>query len=408
MAGIPQPKAGAVTKAHGGILFIDEIGELHPVQMNKLLKVLEDRRVFLESAYYSSEDPNIPPHIHDVFEHGLPADFRLIGATTRSPEEIPPAIRSRCVEIFFRALRPDEVERIAREAGERIGIPLDEEAARLVGRYATNGREAVNMVQMATGLALSEGRRTTSREDVEWVLQQSHLNPRPERRVSSQPQVGVVNALGVYGPNQGILLEVEAVATRARRYPGRLEVTGLVVEEEMGRPGHVVRRRSMALSAVDNVLTVLGRLGRVDPRAFDVHVNFPGGLPVDGPSAGVSIAVAVYSAMTGQPVDCRVAMTGEVSILGNVRPVGGVTAKLDAARAAGAETVLIPRENWQESYRHLPIRVLAIDHLRQALELSLLPVHASSRDGRRVALGAPVGASRASASPPSLDGGIPG
>ncbi|HEY8417320.1 MAG TPA: ATP-binding protein, partial [Limnochordales bacterium] len=55
-AGIPQPKPGAVTKAHGGILFIDEIGELHPIQMNKLLKVLEDRRVFLESAYYSSED----------------------------------------------------------------------------------------------------------------------------------------------------------------------------------------------------------------------------------------------------------------------------------------------------------------------------------------------------------------
>ena len=63
MAGIPQPKPGAVTKAHGGILFIDEIGELHPVQMNKLLKVLEDRKVFLESAYYSSEDPNIPSRI---------------------------------------------------------------------------------------------------------------------------------------------------------------------------------------------------------------------------------------------------------------------------------------------------------------------------------------------------------
>lgn len=61
VAGIPQPKPGAVTKAHGGILFIDEIGELHPIQMNKLLKVLEDRRVLLESAYYSSEDPNIPP-----------------------------------------------------------------------------------------------------------------------------------------------------------------------------------------------------------------------------------------------------------------------------------------------------------------------------------------------------------
>ena len=70
LAGIPQPKPGAVTKAHGGILFIDEIGELHPIQINKLLKVLEDRKVFLESAYYNAEDNNVPRHIHDIFRTG--------------------------------------------------------------------------------------------------------------------------------------------------------------------------------------------------------------------------------------------------------------------------------------------------------------------------------------------------
>lgn len=100
-AGIPQPKPGAVTKAHGGMLFIDEIGELHSIQLNKMLKVLEDRKVFLESAYYNEENMNIPRHIHDIFQNGLPADFRLIGATTRTPDEIPPAIRSRCLEVFF-------------------------------------------------------------------------------------------------------------------------------------------------------------------------------------------------------------------------------------------------------------------------------------------------------------------
>jgi Lon-like ATP-dependent protease len=84
MAGIPQPKPGAVTKAHGGILFIDEIGELHPVQMNKLLKVLEDRKVFLESAYYSSEDTNTPSHIHDIFQNGLP-DWGDDAAAGRNP-----------------------------------------------------------------------------------------------------------------------------------------------------------------------------------------------------------------------------------------------------------------------------------------------------------------------------------
>jgi Lon-like ATP-dependent protease len=120
MAGIPQPKAVAVTKAHGGMLFIDEIGELHPVQMNKLLKVLEDRKVFLESAYYSSEDNNVPVHIHDIFENGLPADFRLVGATTRLPQDIPPAIRSRCLEVFFRPLTPDEILVIAANAVKNI------------------------------------------------------------------------------------------------------------------------------------------------------------------------------------------------------------------------------------------------------------------------------------------------
>lgn len=113
-----------MTKAHGGILFIDEIGELHPVQMNKLLKVLEDRKVFLDSAYYSSEDANIPSHIHEIFQNGLPADFRLVGATTRLASELPAALRSRCLEIYFRNLTPDEVGLIAENAARKINYSL--------------------------------------------------------------------------------------------------------------------------------------------------------------------------------------------------------------------------------------------------------------------------------------------
>lgn len=73
--GVPQPKPGAVTRAHCGVLFLDEIGELHPMQMNKLLKVLEDRRVYFDSAYYSPDNSAIPPHIHDIFQNGLPGRF---------------------------------------------------------------------------------------------------------------------------------------------------------------------------------------------------------------------------------------------------------------------------------------------------------------------------------------------
>ncbi|MDU2066101.1 MAG: AAA family ATPase, partial [Sporomusaceae bacterium] len=156
VAGIPQPKAGAVTKAHGGVLFIDEIGELHHVQMNKLLKVLEDRKVFLESSYYHKEDKNIPLHIHDIFQNGLPADFRLIGATTRLPEEIPAALRSRCVEIYFRPLLAPEIGRIAKIALNKIDFSVEPEVISLIERYASSGREAVNIVQTAASMALTE------------------------------------------------------------------------------------------------------------------------------------------------------------------------------------------------------------------------------------------------------------
>ena len=156
--GIPQPKPGAVSKAHGGVLFLDEIGELHPIQMNKLLKVLEDRKVMLESAYYNADDTGVPRYIHDIFKNGLPADFRLVGATTRSPQDISPALRSRCMEVFFRALEPEEIADIAFHSAERAGFTMTREDARMVGRFASCGRDAVNIVQMCAGLAQMEDR----------------------------------------------------------------------------------------------------------------------------------------------------------------------------------------------------------------------------------------------------------
>lgn len=365
IAGIPQPKPGAVTKAHGGVLFLDEIGELHPVQMNKLLKVLEDRKVHLESAYYSSEDPNVPSHIKDIFENGLPADFRLVGATTRLPHEIPPAIRSRCMEIFFRPLLPDEVAQVAKRAAEKVGLTLEPGALEVVKRYATNGREAVNIVQIAAGLLAGTSRRTIPQSEVEWVINSGQLQPRPDRRIPSTPLVGYVNGLAVAGPNVGYLLELE-VDVRPAKGPGLgvVTVTGVVDEEEMGGHGRTMRRKSMAKGSVENVLTVLKQYLTEDPRDYDIHVNFPGGVPVDGPSAGVAIATAIYSAFTGNPVDNRTAMTGEVSIRGLVKPVGGVVAKVEAARQAGCTRVLIPRENWQEAFGELTdIAVIPVDRL---------------------------------------------
>ncbi|WP_169726487.1 ATP-dependent protease LonB [Desulfotruncus alcoholivorax] len=373
MAGIPQPKSGAVTKAHGGILFIDEIGELHPIQMNKLLKVMEDRKVLLESAYYSSEDANIPSHIHDIFQNGLPADFRLVGATTRMPEDIPPAIRSRCLEIFFRQLTPDEIEQVAVNAAKKIEFPLEPEALGIVKKYAVNGREAVNIIQLAAGIVITDGRSEIRASDVEWVVNSGQYVPRPEKKIPLKPQVGLVNGLAVYGPNMGMLLEIEVGAIPAPRGQGKVVVTGVVDEEELGGRGKTIRRKSMARGSVENVLTVLRRTMDVDPRDYDLHVNFPGGAPVDGPSAGVAVATAVYSAITGIPVDNTVAMTGEVSIRGLIMPVGGVVAKVEAAKHAGAQKVYIPSDNYQEIFKDMSgIRVIPSDSLAEVIRGALL------------------------------------
>ncbi|AQR77632.1 ATP-dependent protease LonB [Paenibacillus larvae] len=372
VAGIPQPKPGAVTKAHGGILFIDEIGELHPIQMNKLLKVLEDRKVFLESAYYSSEDVNIPSYIHDIFQNGLPADFRLVGATTRTPDEIPPAIRSRCMEIFFRPLLPEEIGRIAENALDKIGFPQNPAAVEVVKKYATNGREAVNIIQLAAGIAMTENMEQVTAAQIEWVVNSSQISPRPERKVPPEPQIGFVNGLAVYGPNLGMLLEIEVIAIKAAR-PGAgiFNITGVVDEEEMGGGARTIRRKSMARGSVENVLTVLTRLG-MRPKDFNLHINFPGGTPIDGPSAGISMATAIASAIYRIPVDNRLAMTGEMSIHGRVKPVGGVVAKVEAALQAGATKVLIPKENWQELFKDLPgVEVVPVDSVQEVLQLSL-------------------------------------
>lgn len=370
-AGIPQPKKGAVTDAHGGILFIDEIGELHPIQMNKMLKVLEDRKVFLESAYYSEENTMIPTYIHDIFQKGLPADFRLVGATTRSPDEIPPAIRSRCLEVFFRELDTEEIQKVAKNAADKVEMQIGENGIEMIGMYARNGREAINLVQISAGMAINEERPFIKDEDIEWVVHSSQLTPKYEKRIYPIPRIGLVNGLAVYGPNTGALLEIEVTAIKAKD-KGSINVTGIVEEESIGSQTKSIRRKSMVKGSVDNVLTVLRSLD-VLPEGYDIHINFPGGIPIDGPSAGIAMATGVYSAVHHTYVNNEVAMTGEISIHGEVKPIGGVYAKVKAAKKAGAKKVIIPAENMQPFlYTIKGIEIIPVRKLKEVFELTFI------------------------------------
>jgi len=369
VAGIPQPKPGAVTKAHGGILFIDEIGELHSIQMNKLLKVLEDRRVFLESAYYSSEDNNIPTHIHDMFQKGLPADFRLVGATTRTADEIPPAIRSRCVEVFFRSLTAAELALISKNAALKGGFKIEDGVSDLVAKYAQNGRDAVNIIQSAGGVALVEGRSLLTRKDIEWVIEFGHYSPRMDKKVCAGEFVGCINGLAVMGDSTGMVIDIEVSAMKSASGKGIIKVSGIVEEEEMEGKGRKLKRTSSAKSSVENVLTVLKKFLGINSDDYDIHLNFPGGMPIDGPSAGIAIATAIYSAIKNSPISSDIAMTGEMSIRGKVKPVGGVVEKVEAARLAGVKKILIPKDNWQELFEEMEVEVIPVEDINQVIEM---------------------------------------
>lgn len=364
---IPEPKPGLVTEAHGGVLFIDEIGELDPMLQNKLLKVLEDKRVKFDSAYYDPHDENVPKYIKKLFEEGAPADFILIGATTRDPSEINPALRSRCAEVFFDPLTADDIGRIIENAAKKIDVELEAGVPRLVGQYTREGRRAVGILADAYGLALSrlteqhkdfdtKGLRVIITEkDILEIAQIGRLTPYTPAVVFDQPEVGRVLGLGVSG-FVGSVLEIEAVAFKAMQ-AGKGSIR---FNETAG---------SMAKDSVFNAASVVRRITGESIADWDVHVNVVGGGRIDGPSAGAAIVSAIISAIWNRPMRQDVAVTGEISIQGRVRPVGGVYEKVHAAAQAGVRRVIVPKENAEEAPTVDGVEICPVSRIEEALEL---------------------------------------
>ena len=194
------------------------------VLQNKLLKVLEDKRVVFESSYYDPHDPQIPKYIHQLFTKGAPADFVLIGATTRDPSEISPAFRSRCAEVFFDPLTPQDIVEIVQAASARLGIRLEPGVPELVAEYTIEGRRATRLLADAYGVALyrgegAEGRVVVAKEDLLEVIQSARLSSFLGAKASSTSEVGRILGLGVHG-YLGSVLEIEAVAFPSKE-PGK-------------------------------------------------------------------------------------------------------------------------------------------------------------------------------------------
>ena len=357
--GIPEPKLGLVTDAHGGVLFIDEIGEMDLILQNKLLKVLEDKRVFFDSAYYDPHDPNVPQYIKKIFTEGAPADFVLIAATTRDASEISSAIRSRCVEVFFEPLTPQEIVTIIQNAAQKLQVKLEENIPEIISEYTVEARKANNILADAYGLALyrqndrAEAPLITT-ADVFEVIQISRLSPFVTVKSAHELEIGRSLGLGVSG-FLGSALEIEAVA-----FPAHKKGEGQIRFNDTAG--------SMAKDSVFNASSVLRKLTGEDLLNYDIHVNVVGGGKIDGPSAGLAIFLALYSAVTGTPLRQDVAVTGELSIQGKAKAVGGIFEKLYGASQAGIIKVLIPKDNKADIPSNLNgLEVVLIDTVQEAL-----------------------------------------
>ena len=335
---VPEPRLGLVSRAHGGVLFIDEIGEMDPAMQTRLLKVLEDKRVMFESSYYDEHDPNVPAYVKKLFRDGAPADFVLIGATTRDPEAIDAAIRSRCAAVYFEPLTHAQVARIVAEAAQRLGAKVARRVPDLIASYTIEGRKAVQVLADAYGHALERAgstRGATVREaDVLEVVQAGRIVPHSPTRARRSREIGKAHGLGVI-QYVGSIVEVEAAAFAAR-------------EERKGTVRFNDTAGTMARDAVFNAASVIRAVAGIDPAEHDLHVNVVGGGNIDGPSAGLAFFLALYSALAHAPLPQDVAVTGEVSLAGTVRAVGGIVEKLYAARQAGMRAMLVPRENARE------------------------------------------------------------
>ena len=355
--GVPEPKPGLVTDAHGGILFIDEIGEMDTTLQNKLLKVLEDKRAFFESAYYDPTDEKVPAYIRKLFEEGAPADFVLIGATTRDASSINPALRSRCAEIYFEPLTPEHIQTIVNNAVQRLNAQLAEGAAALISEYTIEGRKAINILADAYSLALERDEQVLiTKEDIYKVAQVSRLSPYVTKKASDKGQVGHVFGLGVAG-YLGSVIEIEAIA-----FPAHEKGKGTVRFNETAG--------SMAKDSVFNAASVVRKLTGQDIHDYDLHINVIGGGNIDGPSAGTAILTAIISAITDKAIRQDTAITGEISLQGKVRPVGGVFEKAYGARQAGISRLIIPQENAKDiPAHHLGLEIYPVDTAQEALEL---------------------------------------
>jgi ATP-dependent Lon protease len=390
---------GAIHKANGGVLFLDEINLLKIESQHSLLTALQERKFPIVGQSERSAGAMVKTE-------PVPSDFVLVAAgNVDSVQTMHPALRSRIrgygYEVYVKTTMPDTPENrmklvrfVAQEVQKDKKIPhfdlgamteVIREAQRRSGRsgqLTLRLRELGGLVRVAGDIALSEGLPIVRAEQVvkakrasrslEQQIADRYIERRKEYRMFSVEgaAVGVVNGLAAINAQtgmaefSGIVLPIAAEVTPAQTRDG-----GVVVAT--GKLGEIARE------AVQNVSALIKKYTGEDISRYDIHIQFVGTSDgVEGDSASVSIATAVISALEGVPVDQSVAMTGSLSVRGQVLPVGGVTAKVEAAADSGIKKVLVPEENLDDlvlesRYRGM-VEVIPVRTLRDVLRYALV------------------------------------
>ncbi len=385
--------SGAIHRANGGVLFIDEIATLDPHSQQELLTALQEKKYPItgQSERSSGAMSRTQP---------VPCDFVLVAAGNLDTiQKMHPALRSRIrgygYEVYMNDSIPDNqtnlkkvakfiaqevvkdgkiphftrdaVEEITKEARKRAGHK---------GHLTLILRDLGGLVRAAGDLALEKHAKLVTAEHVaaakalartlEQQIADKYIERKKEYEVirTKGTAVGRVNGLAVLGTEtamSGLVLPIEAEVTTATGKPRDISATG-----KLGQ---------IAKEAITNVSAVIKKLFAEDIKKYDVYAQFLQTYEgVEGDSASIAVAVAVISALKNIPVKQEIAMTGSLSIRGEVLPVGGVTQKVEAAGEAGLQRVLVPSSNLKDvilTNGKAKIELVPVKNIVQVLEYAL-------------------------------------
>jgi ATP-dependent Lon protease len=387
-------EGGAIHRSNGGVLFIDEINTLDPHSQQNLLTALQEGEFPITGQSERSSGAM-------VRTEPVPCKFVMVAAGNLDAiSGMHPALRSRIrgygYEVYMAESMDDTPENrqkyirfIAQEVKNDGKIPhfdqsaIDEiirEARRRSnrkGHLTLKLRDMGGLIRVAGDIARQENAPittaahvTTAKKTARSIEDQvsdevtRHLREY-EMTVVEGTRVGRVNGLAVTGSDAGSVLPIMAEVTPSiGKEGGEVIATGMLKE--------------IAKESISNVSALLKKFTGKDVKNIDIHIQFIGTyMGVEGDSASVSVATAVVSAIEGIPVRQDLAMTGSLSVRGDVLPVGGVTYKIEAAAKAGIKTVLIPRMNLgdvliEERFKSM-VTIIPVDNIEDVLKIALVP-----------------------------------